>query len=139
MQLMAQLFIPLILLFSFQSALADQTSGSVTLNCQGKTKLCTDCPEQTFQFISVQTASVYNNQVQNEKHSFKFNGFLGKNGDYARLRATDKHIIYKNAKYLLSIPYVNQKDGFFAQKVATKNVQLAPNEKPEFDWVKLCE
>lgn len=137
---------PLLFIFCFcllgpttNIAFANLTNGSVTLNCQGKVKLCSDCPEQNFQFISFQSASVLNGTVQNEKHSFQFNGFLGKYGEFQRLRVTEKHIIYKNSKYLISVPYVKQEDGFFAQQAPEKNVQLAPNEKPKFDWVKLCE
>lgn len=113
-------------------------SGQTTLNCQGKVQLCESCKQKAFNFISMQSATIDGNQLVNEKHSFKFNGFLNEKSSFELVRYNQKHVIYQNAKYLIAAPFLDNKDGFWVKKKPTSHLLLGPNEKPESEWKQLC-
>src|SRR5690606_34011419 len=82
-------------------------SGSRSLSCSGRIKLCEDgsanCQERYFYAYTYQYAYFYRGELKSENHSFHFNGFF--KDDFRLVRAAHDWIIYEANNYKIAVPW----------------------------------
>lgn len=103
----SKIFVIALSLFFSTQAFSD--SGSESTSCSGHIKLCDDgtnnCSKRYYYIYSYQYIYEYNGEIKSESHSMSISGFL--DGKYTLVGLSDKWVIYKNDKYRLALPWVN--------------------------------